>query len=175
MNCILADVHRQGHIADRTSDHPIDFDTQYVTLKLLKHDRLGVMQMGLHDRPDHYQHALEKFQGKNIEEEDLIEHDEYGKYVLIRGRAGIGKSTMAQQILWRWAIGEWMTKYKVMIMLNLRYLMTIDRPMSLPRMLCLYGVYGTGDADVTVDSDWLKENEDTVGFIFGMYLIIIYQ
>ena len=156
------------HRPDKKLDKSIDLDTQYVRLKMLSHKKLGAMYTDTReDRPDLYQEGLEKHGGKDIDDEDLIEDIHKDKYILIRGRAGIGKSTLVQRLLWKWANGEWASHLKGVFMLNLRYLMTVDKVMDLPRLISLYGVYNTGNADVMFDLKWLKENENNIGIILG--------
>ena len=53
-----------------------------------------------------------KQSGNDIEDEDLIKGEDFEKYILIRGRAGIGKSTLVQRLIWKWANGEWRTNYR---------------------------------------------------------------
>ena len=167
MHLILTDVHKRGHVKDKVQDRTIDLENQYIKLKLLSKDRLGVMRTGLSEMPDHYQHELEENAGKDIQDEDLIQGGDYGKYILIRGRAGIGKSTLVQRLLWKWTNGDWANKFKVILLLNLRYIMTKSKSVSLPHLLSLYSVYNTGDAAVNLSADWLLENQSQVGIILG--------
>ena len=164
---IVADIQRKRHTPDKHLDRTIDLDTQYVRLKLLSTKNMGIMHRDTLERPDLYQQELEKQGGKDIQDEDLIEVHDVGKYILVRGRAGIGKSTLVQRLIWKWANGEWATKFKLFVMLNLRHLMNIDKQMSLSYFLSLYGVYNTGDPEVIVDDKWLKENQCNIGLILG--------
>ena len=162
----MADILRKQHSPDKGLDLQIDFDTQYVRLKLLSHTKIGTMGTMTLERPDHYQRALGKTKGKEIDDEELFQKNAKN-FILIRGRAGIGKSTLLQRLLWRWANGEWAAKFKVIFMLNLRYLMTIRKEMDLARLLSLYAVYNTNKAGVMIDGDWLRENEGKIGIILG--------
>ena len=163
----MTDIYRKRHITEEnTPDKPIDLDTQYVRLKLLSDNTMGTMQRDALEHPDHYQVSLEEHRGTNIEDEDLVKKGEFQKYVLIRGRAGIGKSTLVQRLIWKWAKGEWACAFKVIFLLNLRSLITASRGMNLPHFLRHYPVYSLSKSNV-LDATWLKENQGKIGLIFG--------
>ena len=167
LHLLVAHIHMKRHAPDNKLDKAIDLDTQYVKLKLISSKEIGAMHRDkLERRPDLYQQGIESHEGQDICDEDLIDDKKTDNYVLIRGRAGIGKSTLLQRLMWKWATGEWATKFKVIFMLNLRYLV-LGKQMTLPRLLSLYSVYNTGNPDVIFTSDWLEENQSHVGFILG--------
>ena len=124
------------------------------------------MHLGKLERPDLYQQTLEG-QGADIDDEDLVKVNETSKYILIRGRAGIGKSTLVQRLLWKWANDTWAPQFKAIFLLNLRHLMMINHTMDLPRLLCLYAMYNTSKAGVVIDAEWLEKNGDSVGIVLG--------
>ena len=169
---LVVDIHRKRHITEQRLDRPIDLDTQYVRLKLLSNKSMGMMQRDALETPDHYQQGLEEHDGRDIQDEDLIKSQDFQKYVLVRGRAGIGKTTLVQRLLWRWANGEWATKFEALFLLNLRYLMTIDRQMDLSRLLSLYAVYNTSADGIAISSEWLQQNECKIGLIMGKGILI---
>ena len=165
---LLADVHRKRHTPDKRIDAVIDLDTQYVKLKLLPNETMGMMHRDkLEQRPDMYKHGIENHEGTDIRDEDLIS-EKAEKFILVRGRAGIGKSTLLQRLVWQWANGVKSANHlKAIFLINLRYIMRVDTEMTLPRLLSLYSVYNTRNADVTVDYDWLKKNQEHIALILG--------
>ena len=162
---LVADILEKRHLPDKGLDKQIDLDTQYVRLKLLVNKTMAAMQRDKLERPDRYQHSLQKQEGSEIQDEDLIKDSQ--KYILIRGRAGIGKSTLVQRLLWKWANGEWATKFVAIFMLNLRYLMIHNKPTDLSRLLSLYAVY----KPKKLDAKWLKKNEGRIGIVLGKITI----
>ena len=163
----MADIHKKRHIPDKVLDKAIDFEKNYVKLKLLSTKEMKAMQRGDMERPDLYQRELGKLEGEDVQDEDLVKSEDIHKYVLVRGRAGIGKSTLLQRLCWKWANCEWATQFKVIFMINLRYLMNIERKMPLSRLLSLYTVYNTGDPNIIIEDKWLLENEANIGIILG--------
>ena len=163
---LMAGILMKQHIPDKRLDKKIDFNAQYIRLKLLPTDRLGAMHLNKCERPDQYQQELDS--AADFQDEDLIKGEDFQKYILIRGRAGIGKTTLVQRLLWKWANVEWATQYKAMFLLNMRFLMTQGREVNLSRMLSIYHVYNTGKAD-TIDAEWLQNNEGNIGLILGEY------
>ena len=162
---LAADIKRKRHAPDKGLDRVIDLDTQYVRLKLLSNKTLGAMHRDRLERPDLYQEGLEKTDGMEIEDEDLVKGDQAQKYILIRGRAGIGKSTLLQSLLWKWANDDFAAKFKALFMLNLRYLITVRTKMNLSRLLSLYSVYST--KPLMVSEKWLTDNQGQIGIILG--------
>ena len=163
----MASLDAKRHTPDKTGYKRIDIDTQYVRLKLLSNTATRGIENSDAHRPDLYQRGLESHGGEDIKDEDLIHDNDTQTYILIRGRAGIGKSTLVQRLLWKWGNGEWATQFTAMFLINLRYLMTVKRKMNLSRLLCLYSVYTTHKAGVIIDSQWLEENHNKIGFVMG--------
>ena len=148
-------------------DKRIDIDKQYVKLKLLSNDTMGTMHRDELERPDLYQRGLEEHGGLDISDEDLITNRDNQKYVLIRGRAGIGKSTLVQRLLWKWSTGDWASNFKAIFLINLRNVMQFEKKVDLTRLLCLYSVYTTGIAGVIIDNAWPDRNQSKIGFVIG--------
>ena len=163
---LKAAIDKQRHIPDKQGDKKIDIKTQYVRLKILSGETMGALpRTGLQDRPYQYQRELENH--REIVDEDLLTHNDTHKYILIRGRAGIGKSTLLQRLLWKWANDDWATQFKALFLLNVRYLMVIDKEMELAELVCLYSLYSIGSAGTVIDAKWLDENQSSVGFVMG--------
>ena len=158
----------KSHIPDRLSDKEIDLDTQYVKLRLIpKHEFEALQEEDMDYRPDRYQAGLAQFHSKDIQDEDLLKDGEFKKLIILRGRAGIGKSTLVQHLLRNWACGLWATHLKVMFLLNLRYVMNDTRKMTLSTLLTLHSVYATHDTTPGTDFDWFRKNQRYVGLILG--------
>ena len=164
---LVADILQKKHNPEEGQDRRIDIDKQYVGLKLLSQNQIGLMQRDALETPDHYQSKLEKHGGKDIKDEDLVKPGDHGKYILIRGRAGIGKTTLVQRLIWKWANGVWATQFKALFLLNLRYLMLVNNHMDLPHLLNMYPVYNTASSGVTLSMDWLEKNQDNIGLVLG--------
>ena len=164
---MAADILKKKHNLEKGHGRKIDFGEQYVRLKLLSQRQIGLMQTDTLKRPDHYQSELEQHDGKDIRDEDLVKSGDCGKYILVRGRPGIGKTTLVQRLLWIWANGEWATQFKALFLLNLRALMLVDKHIDLPHLLSFYPVYNTGPSGVNLSMEWLEKNQDGIGFILG--------
>ena len=165
-NSLVIDVYRKQHTTEQRLDKKIDLDTQYVQLKLVSQKKIQTMHRDALERPDHYQLGLEKHGGKDIQDEELVKHNDFGKFVLIRGRAGIGKSTLLQRLSWKWATGAWARQFKALFLLNLRHLMTVKKKMDLRHLLSLYTVYIVGKGFL-IDACWLEKNQSNIGMIIG--------
>ena len=163
---ILIDVHKRGHLDDTGLDKPLNLEQDYVKLKLLPQNSVHAVQEGLPHLPHRYLYELDKYRGQSIPLEKLIEDHEFGKYILICGRAGFGKSTLLQWLLWKWANGNWATKFKAIFMINLRYIMRIHEQIDLCDLLSQYTVYN-GGSSAPVDLVWLQENEGNIGIVIG--------
>ena len=111
---------------------------------------------------------------KEIHEEDLIKTNDIGKYMLIHGCCGIGKTTLVKQLVWKWANYDWCRKFKVLFLLDISYLMTLEASPTLTNLLGLYSTYNPGSTQVTVDAEWLKENQDSIGIIIGEIFVNVF-
>ena len=147
-------------------DRKIDLDTQYVALRLIPSDEWERMSdVDDSEKPDSYQSRLEMYRGHDIKEEELVENGEYRKFVLIRGGAGIGKSTLVQHLLRKWACGEWAPHLKLLFLLDLRWFACIPNEISLSELFNGCAVHRTGA--ICIGEDWLSEHEMEVGVILG--------
>ena len=128
---------------------------------------MGLMERGDLERPDRYQSGLGTHSGTDIKEDELVRKGNEESFILIRGRAGIGKSTLVQHLLWRWANGEWATQFKALFLVNMRYLMSVDEEIDLPDLLSLYSVYTLSGQKVFLDVEWLKQHQSEIGLVIG--------
>ena len=165
---LVVDVRKKSHVKDKVSDETIDLDTEYVRLRLILGNTKAARRRGkLNLRPDIYQYGLEHEKGSDVQEQELIAGDENQKYILIRGRAGIGKSTLLQSLLWKWANGDFATQFKAFFMLNLRHFISRDTQMDLARLLSYHSVYNLRGKENTINVKWLTENQGKIAFILG--------
>ena len=167
VHLIVAAIHQMQHTPDKKIDQKINLDSQYVRLKLLSCQKVDIMNRDTLERPDRYEKHLKHTTGTDIQDEDLVKPSDFRNYILLRGRAGIGKTTLLQRIIWKWANGEWASKFQVMFLLNLRSLMNLPKPMSLAYLLSLHTVYNTGNPNVIIDNKWLQENQGRIAIAFG--------
>ena len=159
---------------DRHLDERIDLDTQYVRLRIISQEEFRALErQDLDYRPDRYQAHMTSLGGEDIKDEDLLKPGEIEKLILLRGRAGIGKSTLVQSLLRRWACGIQAIQMKLILLLNLRVLMPYTRKITLATLLSLYSVYATPDAVPDRDS-WFRENQCHLGIILGRRLSWIF-
>ena len=159
---------RESHVPDRHQDERIDLDTQYVTLRLIsKQEFEALEQQDLDYRPDRYQAHMKSLGGEDIKDEDLLKPGEFEKLILLRGRAGIGKSTLVQHLLRNWACGQWAMHIKAIFLLNLRYLTNVTRQITLSTLMTLYAVYATQDVTPAAKNDWFIKNQQFVGIVIG--------
>ena len=161
-HALAAEIRIIQHHPDKPGDRVIDFETQYVRLKLLPN---GTLDAKCRDRPDLYQRDLEKEDGVEIQDDDLIKAQQTQNYTVIRGRAGIGKSTLVQRLLWKWANGNLAATFEAIFMLNIRFLMKYKKKISLGDLLSLYSVYSTKAG--LIDAAWLNNTQGRVGIIVG--------
>ena len=160
---------------DRHLDERIDLDTQYVKLRIISPEEFTALErQDLDYRPDRYQAHMKSLGGEDIKDEDLLKPGEFEKLILLRGRAGIGKSTLVQSLLRRWACGIQAIHMKLILLLNLRLLMHNTRKITLATLLSLYSVYATPDAVPDKDS-WFSENQCHLGIILGRKLSLIFK
>ena len=146
------DVFRKRHVTDQILDKRIDFDREYVRLDWSPETQAGDTVARQDSHP-----------GTNIED-DYLACRQGKEFVLIQGRAGIGKTTLIQRLMWRWANGDWATRFKALFLLNVRHLMTVNKDVDLPRLLSRYAVYKTA----TISMEWLQDNQDNIGILIGM-------
>ena len=171
---LMVNICKERHKPDKEFDTSINIDTEYVQLKLLSQKALGLVQRNEQEqRLDLYQNDMEALERSaninDLKDEDMIKDGDYEKYILIRGRAGIGKSTLLQRLLWKWANGEWATKFRAFFMLNLRHLTTIKTPVDLPYLLGNLNRYSSRESDNKPGLDWLKRNKRRICFVLGKY------
>ena len=151
-----------GNKPDNEIDEPINLDTQFVSLTL--NDMLQT-DSGDTVLPAQYQSNLEINEGKEVSINDILPINSSGSSILIKGRAGVGKSTLIQYLIRQWAKGTWESTKTCVFLLNLRKLVHVQRDVSFTELLGLYAEYVVGSPGQKQPSlQWLKNNAQNVVF-----------
>ena len=151
-----------GNKPDNEIDEPINLDTQFVSLTLN-----DMLQTDSGDKvlPAEYQMNLENNEGKEMSINDILPINSSGSSILIKGRAGVGKSTLIQYLIRQWAKGKWESTKTCVFLLNLRNLVHVHRDVSFTELLGLYAEYvvqSPGQKQLSLE--WLKNNAQNVVF-----------
>ena len=141
-----------GHKTDLDMDERISLQHQFVQL-LMVDDTIHKPPPPT-TTPDEYQEFLRNFTS-NATYKNILPSTSKGMMVLIRGRAGIGKTTLVQWLLHEWAHQRWAAEKSCAFMLNLRYLMVYDYKMSLRDLLTKCSLY-CPEGDHPQFSLWMK-------------------
>ena len=151
-----------GNVPDNEIDRPIDLDTQYVKLALQEKSNMEV-PLGEDILPADYMQNLE-----NVKDTDGLDIDEIlpkpsrGTSTLLKGRAGVGKSTLTQYLIRSWARGKWESSKTCVFLLNLRKLVHVDRDVTITELLGMYAEYVTDTPHQNQSLQWLKNNAHNV-------------
>ena len=152
-----------GNVPDNEIDQPIDLDTQYVRLALCD---TSDDQAALGDDvlPADYQRCIEEQNGdEKLDIHRILPKISRGTSTLIKGRAGVGKSTLTQYLIRQWAKGQWESSKTFVFLLNLRKLVHVQRDVTLTELLGMYAEYVIETPDPNQPSlQWLKNNAHNV-------------
>ena len=152
-----------GNVPDNEIDQPIDLDTQYVRLALCD---TSDDQPALGDDvlPADYQRCIEEQNGdEKLDIHRSLPKISCGTSTLIKGRAGVGKSTLTQYLIRQWAKGQWESSKTFVFLLNLRKLVHVQRDVTLTELLGMYAEYVIETPDPNQPSlQWLKNNAHNV-------------
>ena len=146
-------------------DERISLQHQFVQLLLVNntdHESLPA-----DTRPDEYQEFLRNITS-NATFKDILPSTSKGMMVLLRGRAGIGKTTLVQWLLHEWAHQRWAAEKSCAFMLNLRYLMVHDYKMSLRDLLTKCSLY-CPDGDHPQLGLWMKNWQERLLIFLGNF------
>ena len=161
-------IRGSGNKPDSLRDRKINFDTQYVELGLGEDKEFGKKDSAdFTPRKDHLPKPCESpiDEGclSNIVIEDILPQQSSGERILIKGRAGIGKSTLSQNVVQKWAKGDLATSFTTAFLLNLRKLVHITREMTLSEVLGVYAEYVTPSPTPDQPAQqWLKNNSEKI-------------
>ena len=159
-----------GHAPDKQDDEKISFQQQFVQLLLVEDGETGISTTE-DDKPDEYQASLEKSPA-NTTYEDILPPDSIGPTVLLRGRAGVGKTTLVQWLLTQWALNMWAVHCCCAFMLNLRYLMAHTYTISLPDLLTMCSLYAVGQSHSTL-REWMSNCQEQLIIFIGKVILHI--
>ena len=167
-----------GHKTDSLLDEEIDFDTQYIQLKLIpstpcvksfaKTDTEDLYLSGHGvSLPHQYQKHISEVKegGANIPVCNVLNVGKVqAKRVLLSGRAGVGKTTTLQWLAQQWASDGWATQFTLLFLIQLRMLSnTHTNNISAIELLTLYGLFQlTAEGSQQVLYSWLKIAADRV-------------
>ena len=151
-----------GNKPDNEIDEPINLDTQFVSLTL--NDMLQT-NSGDTVLPAEYQRNLENNEGKEISINEILPINSSGSSILIKGCAGVGKSTLIQYLIRQWAKGKWESTKTCVFLLNLRNLVNEDKDVSFTELLGRHAEYVVESPGQKQPSlEWLKNNAQNVVF-----------
>ena len=153
-----------GNVPDNEIDKRIDLDTQYVRLFLQgKSDEDPAL--GDEIPAGDYLKTLEKLKEKqkSLDSEKILPLPSRGTSTLLKGRAGVGKSTLTQYLIHQWAKGQWESSKTCVFLLNLRKLVHVQRDVTFTDLLGMYSEYTIDTPDQNQPSlQWLKNNAHNV-------------
>ena len=84
--------------------------------------------------------------------------------IILKGRAGVGKTTLLQYICRQWAKGQWGKQFAVIFLLKMRVVMMIKEKLTLTELLTNYSQF---NSDKTMLSSWIPSNLDRIGIVVG--------
>ena len=157
------EILKAGHRPDKPGDEEIDLEVQFVQLILVEDD--SDMLLTEDNKPDEYQAVLEKTPA-NTTYKDILPTESIGHTVLLRGRAGVGKTTLVQWLLTQWALNMWAVHCCCAFMLNLRYLMEHTYTISLPDLLTTCSLYAVGQSHSTL-REWMSNCQEQLIIFIG--------
>ena len=167
---LVQSILNTGNKPDNDIDERIDLDTQFVSLRLSgtstgHSDMLSRNVDADTTLPDIYQQYLEQVEKDDLEIDEILPHHSSGGTTLIKGRAGVGKSTLVQLLIRTWAKGKWASAYKCMFLLNLTKLVHVHQKVTLTELLGTYSEYVIDRPDQDQPSlQWLINNAKDVLF-----------
>ena len=153
-----------GNVPDNEIDQPIDLDTQYVG-PVLQDESDGQAALGDNVLPAVHLKNLEN-QGKvGLEMNKILPIPSRGTSTILKGRAGVGKSTLTQYLIRQWAKGQWETSKTCAFLLNLRTLVHVKEKVTFTELLSMHAEYTTDTPDQKqLSFEWLKNNAHNVMF-----------
>ena len=110
--------------------------------------------------PSEYLRDIEMYNKETgLDIDEIISKPSRGTSTLIKGRAGVGKSTLTQYLIRQWAKDQWESTKTCVFLLNLRKLVHVQRDVTLTELLGMYAEYVTETPDPNQPSlQWLKNN-----------------
>ena len=148
-----------GNVPDNEVDQPINLDTQYVGPVLQERSN----EQAENVLPAAHLQNLEN-QGKvGLDIDEILPIPSRGTSTLLKGRAGVGKSTLTQYLIRQWAKGEWETSKTCAFLLNLRTLVHVKEKVTFTELLSMHAEYAIETTDQKqLSLQWLKNNAHNV-------------
>ena len=148
-----------GNVPDTEIDEPIDLDTQYVKL-VLQDISEEQAEFGEDILPAVYLRNLENQEGQEgLDIDEILPKPSGGTSTLLKGRAGVGKSTLTQYLTRQWAKGQWASSKTCVFLLNLRKLVHVNRDITFTQLLGTYAEYVVDGPDQNEPPlQWIKNN-----------------
>ena len=164
------EVEKIGHRPDLATDDKIDLEHQFVKIRVITSDDAANGESSSeaqdHALPDHYQKTLQD-NDETLEYKDILTETDTGSMILLRGRAGIGKTTLTQFLLYQWFRGNWASHFVCTFMLNLRLLMRTTTKMTLTELLTTYGLYTVPNEHPQIIT-WMQNRPAAILLFLGM-------
>ena len=105
-------IKTSGNRPDNVIDHKVNFDSQFVNVQVVKVNDTKSISEPIR-KPGFIAHSIEYQEHTcEINMTEILPQDPSGKVVLVKGRAGSGKSTLSQYLIQKWATGEWQQTFK---------------------------------------------------------------
>ena len=152
INTLRKEMESQEHKPDAEFDKEVKFDTNYIHLILVNGSSGG--------------NTDDKFSIEDIlPEEEIMDFTGSRKNcIILKGRAGVGKTTLLQYLCRQWAKGNWGQQFAVIFLLKMRVIMTIKEKLTLTELLTNYSQFSSGKKML---SSWIPSNLDRIGIIIG--------
>ena len=141
------------HKPESEFDKKVDFDVNFIHLVLVN-DRRG----GNTDDAFTIEDILP--QKRTNESGDKSENN----CIILKGRAGVGKTTLLQYMCRQWAKKEWGQQFAVIFLIKMRVVMMIKEKLTLTELLTYYSQF---NSDKTMLSSWIPSNLDRIGIVIG--------
>ena len=96
-----------------------------------------------------------------------VSQSENGKtpqFVVLKGRAGVGKTTMLQYLSRLWAQNTWGQQFSVIVFLKMRVIMSIKEKLTLSELLNGYSFY---KLRVKLPKSWITCNQGRILVLIG--------
>ena len=143
-----------GSKTDNRIDSTIDLDTQFVCPKMSDISR------------EHGEKSCSSNYSSFEPVESILIKTSIGKSILLTGRAGGGKSTLAQYLNRRWAKDKELSSYSTVFLLNLRRIAHIQQEITFTELLAMYAEYTPSPVEpLQPVHEWLENNQEKILFL----------
>ena len=147
------EVIRDQHKPESEFDKKVDFDVNFIHLVLVNDRRRGNTDDAF-TIEDILPPKRPNWSGDKSEKKSII----------LKGRAGVGKTTLLQYLCRLWAKEEWGQQFAVIFLIKMRVIMMIKEKLTLTELLTNYSQF---NSDKTMLSSWIPSNLDRIGIVIG--------